>query len=40
MSDVRKAGIRGAIVGYLAGAIKLALAVIAVVVLMKQGYLR
>ena len=39
LSDVRKAGIRGAMVGYLAGALKLALAVIVVVILMKRGFL-
>lgn len=39
LSDVRRAGIRGAIVGYLAGAIKLLLAVIAVTILMKKGLL-
>jgi uncharacterized integral membrane protein (TIGR00698 family) len=40
LSDVRKAGIKGAIVGYMAGAIKLILALVVIVFLMKQGYLR
>jgi uncharacterized membrane protein YadS len=39
LADVRRAGIRGAIVGYLAGAIKLLLAVIVVAILMKKGLL-
>ncbi|MBW2031242.1 MAG: putative sulfate exporter family transporter [Deltaproteobacteria bacterium] len=40
LSDVRKAGIRGAIVAYIAGTIKLVLAIVVVVILMRQGYLR
>lgn len=39
LSDVRKAGIKGAIVGYLAGTIKLALAIIVIVILMRKGFL-
>jgi len=39
LSDIRKAGIRGAIVGYLAGSIKLVLAVVVIVILMKHGYM-
>jgi uncharacterized integral membrane protein (TIGR00698 family) len=39
LADVRRAGIRGAIVGYLAGAIKLLLAVIVIAILMKKGLL-
>jgi len=39
LSDVRKAGIRGAIVAYIAGTIKLILAVAVVVYLMRHGYL-
>ncbi len=40
LSDVRKAGIKGAIVGYMAGAIKLIFALIVIVFLMRQGFLR
>jgi uncharacterized membrane protein YadS len=40
LSDVRKAGIKGAIVGYMGGAIKLILAIVVIVILMRQGYLR
>lgn len=39
LSDVRKAGIRGAMVGYLAGTIKLVIAIIVIVILMKKGLL-
>ncbi len=36
----RNAGIMGAIVGYIAGSIKLILAIVVIVILMKQGFLK
>lgn len=40
LSDVRKAGLKGAMVGYMGGSIKLILALVVIVILMRQGYLK
>ena len=39
LGDVKKAGLKGLIVGYIGGSIKLILALIVIIVLMKSGYL-
>jgi len=39
LADVKKAGIKGAVVAYIGGAIKLTLALVVIVILMKKGYL-
>jgi hypothetical protein len=39
LADVRRAGLKGAVVAYIGGAVKLGLAIVVIVILMKKGLL-
>ena len=39
LAEVRKAGVKGLIVGYIGGSVKLVLALVVIIILMKYGYI-